>query len=793
MYKPTQVDVGAIALNPVGNTLLDFADRQAKLYANQSDRAIQAQKIAMDQNRFAREQELNKRQDLEYNREIGLRDMRKNLAAEYEANPYADVWGGGAANKMLDKQVLDYVNSGKEITPEMATKLQGLYETNRPFKEDLSQVFRSKLLAAGEDPAKADAYAKSMTDSMPFSRATLQAQLDKQQEIQQKVYDANAYAKLEALKLNKDADKLNANNATEILKSRISNGFGGIGGGTGGGGSKGTAPGGYSNLTADELSLSWMPAFTRMGDEKETQDIINGLQAKSVPSGVAQKALDESVVTKNGDRYVDKNLLKTNVDRYMGMYSQTGAGGTGATTVNADVNPKDLLAQFAPRQIAGYNPEGMLERAKVVVPELFVGEAVSPSVSTFDSPESKKALSNTLNNNGFNVDSYTKSIVPVEGGSGDNKGKYQGIGQFSEDTLKGLKTYNDWKKYQSDPEYQLNATKEYANQNAKFLESNKLPVNDFTVYMAHNLGPESARNMLSGLVNGEPMTKQTKLFALNQGIPNTFPKIPVGKAGAGQIDMSRVTDEELAKYSDKEVAQAYISRFSDKFSTTPSVKESIDIADDTAPSSTPAIKNLLDKSNVGVESSADIRSKMDLLNKSGINSVSDEQAFRELEARFKATKAKEDKTPVQKHSKNLLELLGVGPRESKQPNLTGSKTNIMENPDASKEEPGLEDRSLDFVGARPLLKIKIPKKIISIDDALSLEGGLKVDGKLAEDLFGKAPLAKVRDISIGTKPMTTATREEIKANLVTLRNIQNPSQEVIDLIERMNTILRTNK
>ena len=52
MYKPTQVDVGAIAPNPVGNTLLDFADRQNKQYQLQNDRTLQMQKMAMDQARL---------------------------------------------------------------------------------------------------------------------------------------------------------------------------------------------------------------------------------------------------------------------------------------------------------------------------------------------------------------------------------------------------------------------------------------------------------------------------------------------------------------------------------------------------------------------------------------------------------------------------------------------------------------------------------------------------------------------------------------------------------------------
>lgn len=489
------VDIGRVDLpqDKLASSLMQYGqqlnetDRQRRLDAQRM--AESSANMMMNQARFDREQILNNRVDTEYNREIGLRDTRKALATDYEANPYADVWGGGAATKGLDKQVLDYVNAGGEINADMAGRLQAEYEKNRPFKEDVSQVFRSKLLAAGEDPTKADAYAKSMTDSMPFSRATQQAQLDKQQENMQKWYNAQASANLEALKLNMDANKINANNATDILKSRISSGFGG--GVSGGGGSKGTAPGGYSNLTADELSLSWMPAFTRMGDEAATQDIINGLQQKSVPSGIAQKALEESVVTKGADRYVDKNLLKSNVDRYMGVYGQTMGGGTGTTTVNAEVNPKTLLAQFAPRQIAGYDPQGTLERARVAVPELFGNSTVTASTPTVVAKEGFDNTVKKLESSGGRYDAVNKSSRAIGAYQfipstlGDYRGKRGNPNFTNEEFIKN-------------PELQDKVFKQFTQGNENILRNKGIEVNDYTKWIAHNLGAGNVKDFVEG-------------------------------------------------------------------------------------------------------------------------------------------------------------------------------------------------------------------------------------------------------------------------------------------------------
>ena len=69
--------LGRVDLPDIGGGLLDFADRQQKQYQIGLSNAVEADKLLRDRQRFAREQELNARQDTEYNREIGLRTARQ--------------------------------------------------------------------------------------------------------------------------------------------------------------------------------------------------------------------------------------------------------------------------------------------------------------------------------------------------------------------------------------------------------------------------------------------------------------------------------------------------------------------------------------------------------------------------------------------------------------------------------------------------------------------------------------------------------------------------------------------
>ena len=789
----------------IGDSMKFWKDRDLEAYKFKKDQEL----LERDRARFGREQELNKRVDTEYNREIGLRDMRKDLAAQYEANPYADIWGGGAATKGLDKQVIDYVNAGGEITPDMAGRLQSEYEKNRPFKEDLSQVFRSKLLAAGEDPTKADAYAKSMTDNMPFSRATQQAQLDKQQEVTQKWYDAQADANLEALKLNMDANKVNANNATDILKSRISSGFGGA---SGGGGSKGTAPGGYANLTADELSLSWMPAFTKMGDEASTQDIINGLQAKSVPSGIAQKALEESVVTKGADRYVDKNLLKANVDRYMGVYGQTAAGGASATTVDAEVNPKQLLAQFAPRQIAGYDPQGVLERAKTAVPELFSGASGGVTADkmvdyTRENPNVPLTGGKVINHVPGVPDSLVKSEGFIVGKDGmfrsytdsNAKGENKGMaiaGGYNYTSKSPAEIKSDFEKA-GIPSAQAELA--IAGQPIKFSEQQgkALFANEYK-----KTGNDKAAKLVPGYNELNPMMKEVASSMAYRG-----DLVPGEKGYRGDLvnvlktgDIGKVYDY----VNNMPVPMEVKSRLGDILTVERSREEmGMDTPitnNEVRENST--IKELFSNSETNKVSSADIRSQIDTLNKQGINSDDDIKAFKDLELKYKLAKEQEIKNTTKPYSKNLFEMMGlVEPRGTKVLPVD-EKQKLLENPNASIQEPGLEDRTLDFVPLGAFAKTKA-LKTTDYDNAVmdlfrgnSKSGGLSIDGKLLDELYGSSPLATVKDISEfskGISKMTPAVREELVRYASQLRDIKNPTLQQEEMLSRINNTLRKTK
>lgn len=170
----------------------------------------------------------------------------------------------------------------------------------------------------------------------------------------------------------------------------------------------------------------------------------------------------------------------------------------------------------------------------------------------------------------FNMDRYINKAINIES-SGNSKaqspgsGSYYGLGQLSKESVEGMGI--SWNDYKNNPDTQVSALKNFTAKNVKDLESNGLPVNDFTVYVAHNQGVNGAKQILSG----ETPSKQVMLNMLNQGIDNNLPKIPQGKAGAGQIDINAVMADKsiTADYLNKEYAPVdnYLRKFSKKFDT----------------------------------------------------------------------------------------------------------------------------------------------------------------------------------------------------------------------------------
>ena len=170
----------------------------------------------------------------------------------------------------------------------------------------------------------------------------------------------------------------------------------------------------------------------------------------------------------------------------------------------------------------------------------------------------------------FNMDRYTNKTIGVES-SGNSKaqspggGSYYGLGQLNKESVEAMGI--NWNDYKNNPDTQVTAFKNFTAKNIKDLEANGVPVNDFTVYIAHNQGVGGAKQILSG----QTPSKEVMLNMLNQGIENTLPKIPQGKSGAGQIDIQKVMADKTitADFLNKEYAPVdnYLRKFSKKFDT----------------------------------------------------------------------------------------------------------------------------------------------------------------------------------------------------------------------------------
>lgn len=370
-YAPTGTNISAAQMNIGDITKAGASIGEALNSVRQ--REIDNVKLAREADRYAREQEMNKRQDIEYNREVGLRDNRKALSAEFLANPYANKFGGGKESEYLDKQVIDYVNSGGEINEDLAKRLQSRYEDVRPFREDASNSLTSLLVSMGEDPTKAAQTGTALGSNL-LSRVEQQARVDANRKVQQEYYDKQADLGLKTAELNQKA-QLNADdNAAKFMLAKF-NMYGGSGGGGSGGGSGGMT---YDDIKfgkkGDELSLS--PAWDFLGiplsydaDKRKLQDYADKASAEKIPARVFYNAVANSTIG-NTDKTVDYDKVKS----YLETYGKTGDATSGGRTAPS-YSAEQFTPNYAQRQIVGYDPKQFLEDSRATLPELFGGKA----------------------------------------------------------------------------------------------------------------------------------------------------------------------------------------------------------------------------------------------------------------------------------------------------------------------------------------------------------------------------------------------------------------------------------
>ena len=556
---PVQFDVGALAK-------AGALTQQA--LGGVRDRELEDTKLAREAKRFAREQELNARQDTEYNREIGLRTARQDLSKEFLTNPYAAKFGSGKETTLLDKQVNDYVNSGGVIDDDMARRLQAKYEEARSFREDATNALTSQMVLAGEDPTKAAQTGAALGSNL-LSRVEQQAAVSANRKIEQDQYDEAAKRNKEALQLRFDIAKANSENdkdKAELLFKQYQN----MNGGGTGGGSSGT------NVLMETLSKIGPLDAAKFMAKNGPRDLA--IQAGYTDAQIAKAAgqgLDTDPTTWTfADNTIDTATFKRNLEM-----QQPGSG------LSKSINIRDIQAPTAEEwasivpnragyRVVDYDPKRFLEGSKGVLPELFGKDAEKPLLSEaankdLPSSEIKKLVVDKYGESNFNKSTYDKNLSEVESGGNYNAynatskafGKYQFVPSTINSLIKqdgGRHTIDEVRK---SPELQDYYYDKLTKENINTLKSIGVPVNNFTVYMAHNLGPSQTENFFSN----EPLTDATKKAIQAQGVEPTREAYtnrfmhkfentatPEEKRPTVQKeDISRMTDAERKAYADK--------------------------------------------------------------------------------------------------------------------------------------------------------------------------------------------------------------------------------------------------
>lgn len=567
-HRTEQINVGSIAAPDVGKTLTDYA---SIVNANYQQGLSNTRNAIADQ----RAKELFDRQTNEYNRQQKALEASKGIAKEMIDTPYSAKFGGwnedmSKAADVVNKEAERRMAAGEApFSAEEAAGIQKTFEAHRGYKEDAKRNIVGRLMEAGATAAQANAEAEGLTAGL-ISRADEQAFLDSKRKAQQEQFDNEAKAKLEMAKFAVDTSK--ANQAADEKKAQLVKDY--YLGSVGGGASSGT---GYTSKSGQQGGAGGIDSILGAigtSDAGTAKKNVNLLRDKGYTDNQIFNAMNNAVVDLNTGTLVpwrDNDVRWDSVNRAL---EKQKAGGFNYTDINGQIrdvssgvtSAQDLMAKVAPYQRAGYDQDRMVELLKANAPTVFVkqpeqGAGTTESTSTTSTGTAKPVNLDMSKYPGFDMDRYMKNAVKTEssGNSDAKTGSYHGLMQLKQSEVE--KMGYDWNQYLKDPKLQDEAGRVYTANNVRQLERKGIPVNDFTVYMAHNQGVGG----LSQILSGHP-DKEVVLNILNQGLPNDLPKY-----NNGQIDIKRVmadnsisADDLMKKY---DPVNRYIDKFSKKFET----------------------------------------------------------------------------------------------------------------------------------------------------------------------------------------------------------------------------------
>lgn len=439
-----------------------------------------------------RAQTLADRQTEEFNREKNLRDIRRNIASDFTSSPYAAKWGADKVTSSLDKLVNQEAErrlaAGEApFSAEEASQLQAYYETARPYKEDAVNSIAARLIAQGEDAVKAKQEAEVLASGTLLSKADQQARLDAQQKMYQDFYGSQAKANLDAAKLNQDYD---------IARMKM---YGGTGSGGSGGGGSGFV--GTTILKPQETIEKWDIGPL---DSKAAMGLVNTASTMGYAPWQIQKALENSVNLDVGAIVSDKKVVE---DKFKENLLKMSPGQMPGST-GGGYSASSFMPQLAPRQIAGYDPEGFARDALRQMPWLDRSRPAESGNGTSVSGTGYKAtVANT------EAPSYT-AVNKTSGAMG----QYQFLNSTLNDYRDKFGGFTN-EQFLNNPKLQDQVFDAYTKDNEAFLKSKGVEVTDWTRWLAHNLGIANVKPFLEGRMT-EGVEK-----AIKANLPGQTPSI----------------------------------------------------------------------------------------------------------------------------------------------------------------------------------------------------------------------------------------------------------------------------
>lgn len=597
---------GRVDTPDVANVLLDFADRQAKQEALGMDRVMQQAKLEEDRKRY--ETELGFKQRAED------RLLKEQAASDqyYKSLLNGPQSVGGALNTQsfmneatkydMTPEEIAFSNTNKITTADQARKFgnenlakkiegqMGLSNlADRLYSDGTLQESRVQMLEV--------ALRDVVNQGLPVPKE-LAAQIDQARLAEQTAQEAKLKANSEELaSLEKDR--------VANLKYMISN----MGSGSGtatvldesgnpvtvstgktlqkeiAAQNKGTISGVdklQSTINKMELTPKQKEMAIAISDEA-----VTALVNKNVPTEAAYDIVAKELSLKENNPILskiwisDKNpsIDKNSVSSFADMILDKNIKLGGVPVVNSEAladNAKfnaarELVASTGAAtdsRIAKLNAE---RKALLMSPEDRMKSRIDAAVAGLNPSATTVPSSidmSKFNEGDFDMNRYLKKTTNVES-SGNIKaqspggGSYYGLGQLNRKSVEDMGY--DWGTYLNDRNTQVNALQKFTMNNIDQMKKSNIPVNDFTVYLAHNQGIEGAKQILSG----KTPSKEILVNMLNQGIANDLPKIPKGRAGEGQIDKAQVmkdstiTAESLVK--EYNPVDNYLRKFSKKF------------------------------------------------------------------------------------------------------------------------------------------------------------------------------------------------------------------------------------